>query len=111
MLVETCGLEDQSMAAVHHTQQQKRQLAEIRAMRPQPCALADRYPDTCPVLIDYALTYPNPWSVTVEHLILASNGGGDGPIAPAHLHYQKRQGGEVRAGKVQTFEQYTSGVW
>ena len=92
------------MATVHHSAEHKRQLAEIKRTRPQPCAL-------CGGLIDYLAKSPHPDSPSVEHLIPVTMGGANGPIAAAHLGCNRTQGGMIRAGKAQTFEQYTSGVW
>jgi len=86
------------VGAAHHTHAYRKARAARLALgrrRGDTCALADLFPITCPVWIDYTLTYPDPWCATAEHVVLASQGGGHELLDVAHLDCQRRQGGIV----------------
>lgn len=107
------------MGSEHRTSAYQREravrIAQART-HGEPCSLAHLYPDTCPVEIDYTLTYPDPWSVTAEHGKAVRHGGTHTDITGvAHLNCQQRQGGEARAGHDDEWDNLPpirrSGVW
>ena len=101
------------MGKAHHTRAYREARIKVLTQRPPTCALADTFPDTCPVYIDYTLEHPHPWSATTEHLILASEGGDHTTLGVAHRHCQSRQGGVVATrGKWAALPPIkSSGVW
>ena len=97
------------MAKVHHSSPHRRAAGRLKAQRHPwcQCTTGCIYPGQP---IRYDLAAPHPLSFSAEHVIAVSSGGSTGPLAPAHLGCQRRQGGLIRAGKVMR-RRWTSGTW
>lgn len=79
------------MAQAHWTYGYQQAKARLRARRLPDCVLCQGHRGP----IRYDLGYPHPLSFSAEHVIPVHIGGGSGPLAPAHLGCQRRQGAAI----------------